>query len=283
MMALKLLHVEWLKIRRRPAFWLSLLFYFGFLVLGSYTSYRAHRRHPAAGGLSLPDDWDVIGSSFASIGGMMLTVVVILLTASEKTWRTERQNVIDGLSRTQYFIGKLFLFVALAVITWAGTIAIITFFGALDRTITPSTAPLFDAMSVKLLGGLLVRLVLVAAVASCFALLSSGSGAALAFAVLFMIVQPPIGMIIADEGPLWMSVAQHLPSRVMDNLTNADIYDPVRLAALNERLRAMAGRTGGFVAFAMPWLPPLHTLLTAFGFIALFAAGSWASIRKRDL
>ena len=36
-------------------------------------------------------------------------VVLILLMSSEFTWRTARQNVIDGLSKTEWFWGKVTL------------------------------------------------------------------------------------------------------------------------------------------------------------------------------
>ncbi|MBK9980304.1 MAG: hypothetical protein IPP20_20760 [Gemmatimonadetes bacterium] len=44
----------------------------------------------------------VLAAFFASI-------VLILLVSSEFTWRTSRQNVIDGLSKEEFFGAKLFL------------------------------------------------------------------------------------------------------------------------------------------------------------------------------
>ena len=283
MIPLKLIQVEWFKVRRRFAFWASMLGYFGLLVFGFFMMYREQVRRPEAQHFSLPGDWVEITQMAASIGGFVVTIAIVLLTASEKTWRTERQNVIDGLSRNQYFLGKLMLFVAVSLLLWVGTIGITSGFGAAFRGRAPTDAPLIDVLSLQLLGGLLVRFIFLGAVAFCFALIASGSGAALAFAVLFIILQAPVFELFVARGGLWADIARYLPDRVMDNLTNITIYDPDRLQTMNERAREVAARVGSESARARELLSPARALSAAGIYIALFTTGGWWSIRRRDL
>ena len=64
------------------------------------------------------------------VGFIFAAVLVILLVAAEFGWRTARQNVIDGLSKTQWFAAKVLLlplltalFLALRVLV-GGTLAL---------------------------------------------------------------------------------------------------------------------------------------------------------------
>jgi hypothetical protein len=283
MIALKLLQVEWLKIRRRAAFWVSLLFYFGLLTFLFGMMYRSQLRRPdRPPAFLLPGAWPEIAQMTSAIGGVVVTIAVILLTASEKTWRTERQNVIDGLSRDQYFLGKFFLLLSLPLIVWAGTIALTSTFALITRGGRQPDAALLDAVSARLLGGLLVRLVFLAAIAFCFALIATGSGPALAFVLLLLIVQQPIAELFLERGGIWIDVARYLPDRIMDSLTTRMIYDPEQLAAANERLRSMAERRM-LEPGALQLHTPARALTAAAVYIAAFTGGGWLSIRRRDL
>jgi ABC-2 type transport system permease protein len=282
MIVWKLLQVEWLKTRRRAAFWLSLLFYFSLITVFFVTMYRMQRRRPDAGSVfRLPDAWSQLAQLTAALGGVVLVVAIVLLVASEKNWRTERQNVIDGLSRDQYFLGKLLLLLALPLIVWAGTIALSSAFALITRR-AGADAALFDAKSAQLLGGLFVRLVLLAAIAFCFALISTGSGPALAFVLLLLIAQQPIMQIMLDRGGFWVDIARYLPDRIMDSLTNATVYDAAQLAAWNDRLRAVA-QSRGMELHALTLHAPAQAFTAAAAYIAAFTAVGWLSIRRRDL
>lgn len=280
MIAGKLLHVEWLKVRRRAAFWVSLLFYFAMLAFFFVTMYRVQLRRPDRLGIfSLPRAWSELAQLTAALGGVVIVVAIILLTASEKTWRTERQNVIDGLSRDQYFLGKFFLLLALPLIVWMGTIALSSGFAVVTGA---RAADLIDSVSAKLLGGLLVRLVLLAAIAFCFALIATGSGSALAFVLLLLIAQQPIIALFLERGGFWVDVARYLPDRVMDSLTTVTIYDHEQLAAANEQLAATAARRS-LEAEALQLHTPAQAFTAAAAYIAVFTGGGWLSIRRRDL
>lgn len=65
------------------------------------------RSSPEAG-FALPEAWpEILGSQLARPGLIFGSLLILLLVASEYSWRTARQNVIDGLSKTAWFRGKI--------------------------------------------------------------------------------------------------------------------------------------------------------------------------------
>jgi len=61
---------------------------------------------------ALPEAWpEILGAQLARPGLIFASLLILLLTASEYSWRTARQNVIDGLSKAAWFGGKIWLLV----------------------------------------------------------------------------------------------------------------------------------------------------------------------------
>lgn len=273
MIALRLVTIEWLKMRRRPGFWLGMLFFFGIMVFGYTMSYRQHAAQPAL--RHAEQVWRDGISVISSLGMLVLLVTIILLTASEKTWRTERQNVIDGLSRTQYFTGKLLLLAGVALLMWIGTAAIVSVFAVLERGLVDASAvPFIDALSLRMLLGGLLFLLGIGALALFFGTVASSSGAALALAVLLLIAEQPIAAMLASRGGLLQQVTALLPHGVFSTLTSPatwtpDAYAEMRALALERQLPLSLGGATAAIAAAI--------------YTVVFSAGAWLSIRTRDL
>jgi len=268
-LALRLCHIEWLKTRRRSAFWVSVLAVYALLLLLVGSAYYQHRAQPGTGGMNLPSDWTGVAMMVGMIGGLLTIVTVVLLSASEKTWRTERQNVIDGLSRTQYFAGKMMLLCFVALVLWLGSIVIVSLGALLDRTVTGASGPLFDAASAKVLGGLLLRLVVVGCMAFCFSMLATGSGPALAFSLLFQMLQEPLVQLLGDRIESVRQLAPYTLAQVLPALTSPRTW----------------GAAGGMPVPMSPTstLSASAALITALLYATTFSAIAWLSIRRRDL
>lgn len=115
-----LLTIEWLKIRRYRAFWVLLGI---FAVLLPFWNYQISRGIVKAG----PEGMNILGNAYAfpdvwanmgwwgSIFVIFLAILVITLTCNEYTFRTHRQNVIDGWSRLDFFHAKVALVAILSV------------------------------------------------------------------------------------------------------------------------------------------------------------------------
>lgn len=273
MRVITLATIEWLKTRRRVAFWMGMLFFFGMMLIGPVFEWFVYRQTPERyQGNAV---WPSIAGSLQTFGLLVMLVMITLLTASEKTWRTERQNVIDGLSRTQYFLGKLMLVAAVSLVLWTGTLLIGALFEMLFRQIgTPLDPAFISGLFARLLLSGLVFLLYCGTIALFFGSVSSSSGAALALAFLFLLVQPAIASELAERGGWWAELTAYLPMQVLSALGSLAAHDPEQLAAYLETARQ---RDVPLILAA-----PMATIV-AFASTALFAAGAWWSIRARDL
>ncbi|MDO9512376.1 MAG: ABC transporter permease subunit [Bacteroidales bacterium] len=71
---------------------------------------------PAISLYNFPEIWHNLSFMAGSRFFLMFpALVIILLVTNEYSFRTIRQNVIDGLSRTEFFLGKLYLSVFIAL------------------------------------------------------------------------------------------------------------------------------------------------------------------------
>lgn len=107
-MTLDLLKLEWLKYRRYKTFWVLTLLFFGFLA-GFYGMIASGFLSINPGGVPLVERarnfatiWSDLGF-YASYFIIILSILVIILNGNEIQFRTNRQNVIDGLSRLQFY------------------------------------------------------------------------------------------------------------------------------------------------------------------------------------
>jgi ABC-2 type transport system permease protein len=124
----RLLAIEWLKLRHYRPFWVLVILFMGLLFLTNYfTSHHFFLKTKfdvslVTKGYSFPDVWDYIGFWVRVLGGL-ISVFIIISTTNEFQYRTHRQNVIDGWSRSEYFHAKWLLCVVVAVaVTLYGTL-----------------------------------------------------------------------------------------------------------------------------------------------------------------
>jgi ABC-type transport system involved in multi-copper enzyme maturation permease subunit len=116
---LSLLRIEWLKIRKYPAFWwmlgIVLLTYPGIngIFLNVYQQFTT--RKDMAGSFAkmvlgnpfaFPETWHTV-AYFSSFFVLLPAILVIMLITNEYSFRTHRQNIIDGWSRAEFITGKL--------------------------------------------------------------------------------------------------------------------------------------------------------------------------------
>jgi hypothetical protein len=113
-----LLKIEWLKIKKYPAFWAMLI-----IVLLTYPAanlmfYNVYLRITTQKGTDMlakmllgnpfafPETWHTVAyiSSFFVI---LPSILVIMLVTNEYQYKTQRQNIIDGWTRRQFMTSKL--------------------------------------------------------------------------------------------------------------------------------------------------------------------------------
>jgi ABC-2 type transport system permease protein len=119
----ELLGIEWLKIKRYRTFWVLAGL---FLLLLPLWNYEVANGFIKMGGgknginflstaYSFPQVWGNLGF-WGSIFIMFISILVIILTTNEYTYRTHRQNVIDGWHRMQFYHAKVLLVVMLSLV-----------------------------------------------------------------------------------------------------------------------------------------------------------------------
>ena len=266
---------EMRKMWKRPAVWVTLGL-FGLMTLADLVGpYRDARRNPDDP-FFLPDAWSQILGEEVVIGFIFSSVLVILLVAAEFSWRTARQNVIDGLSKTQWYSAKLLLlpfltalFLALRAVV-GGTLA-------LAGTDLSAGATLFGAAQLSALGGMFLTGLGYTSLALFAALAIRSSGPAMAvwfawFAFGERLLVGGLGTLFEGLRP----VLRWAPVMTFERLRDYIRYDPEALrkaaewAVQNERPVPQVEALGPAIAGSLAWIVGL-TLL------------GWFWYRRRDL
>jgi ABC-2 type transport system permease protein len=149
---LKLLRTEWLKLRKYRAFWWTMtiitLTYPGI----NYIFYRIYSEVMARGEgasqmvkmlvgnpFTFPEVWHTVAYA-SSLFLCIPSIVVIMFITNEYSFKTHRQNIIDGWSRNQFMAAKLIdvlLIAMLTTVVCAVVTLVIGFANSADATAGP--------------------------------------------------------------------------------------------------------------------------------------------------
>ena len=144
---LSLIKIEWLKIKKYPAFWWMIgiiaITYPGVnaMFLGVYKTMTSSKDMVAqiasallGNPFAFPEAWHSV-AYFSSAFIMIPAVLVIMLINNEYSYKTHRQNIIDGWSRTEFILSKLIDVVIISiVVTIVYTLVTIGFAAIADNT-----------------------------------------------------------------------------------------------------------------------------------------------------
>jgi ABC-2 type transport system permease protein len=137
---IKLLAIEWLKVKRYRTFWVLIVL---FVVLFPLLNMQIASGMLRIGGdgknginflntaYSFPQVWGNLGF-WGSLFILFISILIIILTTNEYTYRTNRQNVIDGWSRMQFFHGKVALVVVLSFLATVYLFVLGAIFGTIN-------------------------------------------------------------------------------------------------------------------------------------------------------
>lgn len=119
----QLLSIEWLKVRKYRTFWILIGF---FVLLLPLWNYGISKGVVNIGG---KDNISILNQSFTfqyiwinlgywgSLFVAFISVLTIILTTNEYSFKTSRQNIIDGLTRQQFYHSKWLLIFILSILT----------------------------------------------------------------------------------------------------------------------------------------------------------------------
>ena len=118
-----LLRIEYKKLAGYVPFWVLMGIHYGllFICLASLTAFAEQFEFNGLGFTfsnevfyGYPDIWQNL-AYFSKFFAIFLAILVITSVTNEYTYRTNRQNIIDGLSRSQFITSKVLLVFALAI------------------------------------------------------------------------------------------------------------------------------------------------------------------------
>ena len=268
-----LFRIEVLKTTRRLAFWVTTGIFGAFNVMITINAVRMAARRPNVS-FALPDSWPEILQPSANIGPFFLGVTMILLFAPEFSWRTGRQNVIDGLSKERFYTGKIIVLAVLLALFLVLPM-VIGSVGTLFST-SQGGSPLVGPEDVNYMIAYGLGLLLWGSGAFMLSALFRSSGPAMGIMFVYLLVEQMLSQLIAQASELLSSASDFLPFTTFNAVIDTRLHYPILLAQENA-MRAEQGR------------PPLefHDFELLFGvmlaYSAVFLAVAFASMRKRDL
>ncbi|UKN03650.1 ABC transporter permease [Paracrocinitomix mangrovi] len=120
---MKLLKIEWLKVKNYNTFWWILGIY-AVLVPVTFLSLIEFFLSITQGFPFFPSKEEILGfpqiwnytTWIASSWNILLGVLVVILVCNDFAFKTQRQSVIDGLSRRDFILGKFSFLIVLAVV-----------------------------------------------------------------------------------------------------------------------------------------------------------------------
>ena len=188
---LHLLRIEWLKIKNYPTFWiLTALFIISIYGL----NYSVHEifaqrsmKNPAAtafvGGppFQFPQVWNTV----TFLSGFLLFIpglLIVISITNEYSYKTHRQNIIDGLSRTQFISVKMVLALILSIFATLIVFIITMLFGYME-----GAAP-FSFTGIKYIWYFFIQAISYAGVAVLFSVLFKRSGITIGVFFLYAVV-----------------------------------------------------------------------------------------------
>jgi ABC-type transport system involved in multi-copper enzyme maturation permease subunit len=267
---------ETLKTTRRLGAWVTFLSFGGIASLIIGERYYFALRHPEKP-FALPDAWSGVMGDIGPLPAIFGAVALILLITSEFSWKTARQNVIDGLSKNEFFVGKLVLY-PLVALSFLGLLLFLTGgMAALGTDVSTLTSTPIRRVDLALIGGVTLTALGYMGLAFLAAFLARSSGPAMGVFFLYLaFLEQTAGGLMSKMGETATKLAGFLPRQVFDSLFDERQFDLVaRQASIDAAVKA--GR-------AIPtWHDTWMLLALAAAWIVTLVALAYWSYRRRDL
>ena len=268
---------EMLKMYQRLAFWAT-FGPFSFIMIMTFG--EAH--FSAAGNpertFALPSAWPDILTDQSEVALIFGSVVLILLLSSEFSWRTARQNVIDGLSKEQFFLGKSLLLPVVGVLFIGMNVIVGGAFALAGTDFGTLTEPLMRGVHWSVIFGFLLAFIGYGSVALFCSLSIRSSGPAMAVWFFYMALgEQMLSSAFKAIHDRLGELATYLPINTFNQLHRYYQYDPAAFQQAVQRAVENDRTPPG-----EPWAWGL-LLTMSLVWIVLFVGGSFVWFRKRDL
>jgi ABC-2 type transport system permease protein len=216
------LQIEWMKVKNYRTFWILLgitlisIPGFNYMFYNFMDNKFPKPRHGGQGLLgspfAFPDVWQTVGWN-ASLLFLIPAILIITLTTNEFTYKTHRQNIIDGWSRKQFILVKLVEVLMLSVFTTLIMIVTALAFGYIGNKI-PAEVSVWDHSRFALF--YFVQMLSYSLIAFLLSILIKRAGLAMGIFFIYMIVEEIIVGILRNKYNIHL--VDYLPEEVTDRL-----------------------------------------------------------------
>lgn len=220
---IRLLQIEWGKLKSYRAFWVMIGLYlfilfsiiFGLPAILDYIASQAGENEIVKAFKSLafnfPDIWQNI-AYVASMRGfikIILAIIVVIFISNEFTYLTIRTNILSGMSRTEFLISKLQVVFLLALLS-----TLVVFISGFYLGITNSPVKTLTAISGKMqyLLAYLLEVFTYLTFALLIGTLIRKTGFSVIILLLYLIVEPIVGHYLPDQ------FVKYLPMNAMNHV-----------------------------------------------------------------
>lgn len=187
---LHLLRIEWLKVKDYKAFWIFIILY-AFAILGiNYTGYYVNE----LANQNLPESQLLLGTPYAfpkvwqTVGWMSSWllyfpgILFIMMLTNEFNFKTHRQNIIDGWTRSQFISVKFVFAIIFSAVATVFNIIVALLFGFL------TTGSHFSVSGMENIAYIFIQTTAYITFAIFMAILFRRSGAAIAVFFLYGLI-----------------------------------------------------------------------------------------------
>jgi ABC-2 type transport system permease protein len=230
---IKLLKIEWLKVKGYTAFVLLTSFFALGVVAINYIVYAFKKEVVDKVEVSKlllsgsPFEFDMVWQSvsyYSSYFLMLPALLIVILISNEFTFKTHRQNIIDGWSRMDFLKVKIAFAVLLAIASTLVVVLTSLTFGLLSGTT-------FSLHGFQNVGYFLLKAITYNMVAILISLLTKRSGVAIAVFFIYTIFENGISMMLfflavnikKDSNVDLGNLGNYLPMNASDGLLTSPL------------------------------------------------------------
>ena len=216
---LQLLKVEWMKVRYYRTFWVLCLLYLISIYGVNYIAYQIQSQRPKGNEMAnmligvppfqFPEVWQTV-SYMSSFLLFIPGLLIIISLTNEFSFKTHRQNIIDGWSRQQFIWVKMTLTLVMAIVSTLAVFITALLFGLYEGGSS------FSLENLQYVAYFFVQALSYSAVALLFGLLFKRSGIAIGVFFLYAVVLE--NMLAGLLNHYVNNIGRFLPLETTDNL-----------------------------------------------------------------
>jgi len=213
------LKIEWMKVKNYRTFWILLAIVVVSIPAYNYVVYdlletkfkfgKAILGNP----FSFPDAWQTVSFN-ASMLFLIPAIFIITLTTNEFTYKTHRQNIIDGWSRSQFINVKLIEVFLLSIFATLVVFLTALWFG--NHYKNTSAADVYSWHNIRYIVFYFVQMISYSLIAFVISILIKRAGLSMGVFFIYMILEQFAVVLLREKYAI--TKANYFPEEVTDKL-----------------------------------------------------------------